>query len=94
MNKQLEFRKVLNTCSFGAVVLIAVVLLVHRLNILPVESNGVLVYIASLLGFVVCGASGALYAITKRKTWVWITYGVAMMFVLILTILNIVKPVV
>lgn len=94
MNKQLEVRKILNVCSFGAIVLIAVCLLVHRLNVLPANINSVLYSVAALLGYLVCGASGAMYAISKRKTWVWIMYGLAAMFVLILVILNISTPVV
>ena len=35
MNKQLEFRKILNACSFGTLVLIAIVLLVTYLILLP-----------------------------------------------------------
>ncbi len=92
MNKQLEFRKILNACSFGTVVLIAIALLVHRLNVFPANINAVLYSVAALLGYIVCGASGAMFAITKRKTWVWIVYGLAMMFILILVIMNISTP--
>ena len=55
MNKQLEFRKILNACSFGALVLIAIILLVNRLNVLPPEINGLLIPGAALLSFIVCG---------------------------------------
>ena len=94
MNKQLEFRKILNACSFGALVLIAIILLVNRLNVLPPEINGLLIPGAALLGFIVCGASATMFVVTKRKAGFWIVFGVALMFVLILTILNLVKPVV
>lgn len=94
MNKYLEFRKILNACSFGVLILLAIALLVHRLNVLPANINSIIEAGAAIVGYAVCAINGALFAITKGKMWIWITYAIAMLLVLILAFLNISSPVV
>ncbi len=88
MGRQIEFRKIINACGFVALTLIAISLLLQKMNVF-LEILKIVSEITSILAYIITGLCGYLFAVTQRKVWIWVTFAVSATIIAVFVVVKI-----